>query len=728
MNQKIGDLGIEALEAVPWGTHICQFYETKRDLIEILVSYFKDGLKNNQYCLWVVSEPLVEKDAKEAMKKAVPNFDLYLETAQMEIIPLNEFYVRGGSFDMESALNDWILKLDRASARGYDGVRISFNSNVHGQKSRRDITDNESMIQGIIGKNRIQVICTYPLEKCGSSEVIDIVSQHQLALVRREGLWKSVENTMCIQMLEELKESELRYKRLVLGLPDIVWSRSTKRGIIFVSDRVEEILGCSPDYLYRHPHLWTTSIHPDDQNRVSRAIRDFEAGKDLDVEYRIKDCSGNWMWFHDRSIGKRQEAEEMIIEGISTDITKRKLAEQKLRESKENLAEAQKVAHVGSWEWNMIEDKLSWSDEAYRQFGLMPDEITPDYATFESFIHPEDLEYVSRRIELAKAGKKPYSVEARMIRKDGTEWIMHAHGTVHRDKDGRAVKFIGTTQDITERKQAEKKLRESEEKYRQLFSTVPDSIILFDAETKGFIDVNDACVDLYGHSKEEFMKIRLTDITAEPEETLIAIGETLDKKLIRIPIRYHKKKDTKEFPVEISASSFIFNDRPVVCGVIRDITERKKEEKRLRESELQLQEQKLALEQKNIALKEIIAQVEAEKRKISDTIMTNVDIIIRPILKKLRANKSIAKYADLIEHHMDGLVSSYGGFITRKTFRLSPREIEICNLVKSGLSSKDISHLLNISFRTVEKHRENIRHKLALSNKEINLTSYLREV
>ncbi len=160
----------------------------------------------------------------------------------------------------------------------------------------------------------------------------------------------------------------------------------------------------------------------------------------------------------------------------------------------------------------------------------------------------------------------------------------------------------------------------------------------------------------------------------------------------------------------------------------REIAERKKVEQELKESESKLQKQKLALEQKNIALREIIAQIEVEKRKIKNDIETNINVVVSPILKKLVIEKNPLKYVDLLQHHLRGLTSTFGTKITEKNLNLTPREIEICNMIKGGLTSKDISNLLSISFRTVEKHRRNIRQKIGISNKNINLTSYLHNL
>jgi two-component system response regulator AtoC len=128
-------------------------------------------------------------------------------------------------------------------------------------------------------------------------------------------------------------------------------------------------------------------------------------------------------------------------------------------------------------------------------------------------------------------------------------------------------------------------LTETKEAYRRFFNTTSDAIMIFDAETKQFIDVNDAALHLYGYSKEEFLSLRQPDITDDPEKSDESIKQTLAGEITRIPLRYHKKKDGRIFPVEISAGVFDFGSRRVMCGVIRDITERMHAEEALRQSE-----------------------------------------------------------------------------------------------------------------------------------------------
>jgi PAS domain S-box-containing protein len=185
----------------------------------------------------------------------------------------------------------------------------------------------------------------------------------------------------------------------------------------------------------------------------------------------------------------------------------------------------------------------------------------------------------------------------RKIIRDGSDTFE----TKHRAKTGqirdvlvtsRAVSIGGRDfalaiwRDMTERKRSEQAVRESEAKYRQLFATVSDAIVVFDAETLQFVDVNDAALQLYGYSKDEFLKLEHPAITVEAERSRDSIARALAGELDRIPLRYHKKKGGTVFPVEISVSEFTLQARRVLCGVIRDITERKRAEDVLRRQAL----------------------------------------------------------------------------------------------------------------------------------------------
>src|ERR1700730_17114518 len=120
--------GIDPVGDMPWGTNFCHFYETKDDLLDTLVPFFKCGLEDGEFCVWVVSEPLTEDDAWHALGRAVPGMARYLLDRSIEIFPAREWYLGGGKFDLQRVTSAWNEKLARALGKGYPGMRVSGNT------------------------------------------------------------------------------------------------------------------------------------------------------------------------------------------------------------------------------------------------------------------------------------------------------------------------------------------------------------------------------------------------------------------------------------------------------------------------------------------------------------------------------------------------------------------------------------------------------------------------
>ena len=128
MNGETRKTAIDIIADVPWGTHLCQFYQTKEDLTDILVPYFQAGLKHNEFCMWITSEPLNVEDAKRALKKEVKNLDDYIKRGQIEILDYRQWYTKPGYFDSDKVLGGWIEKEKQALEKGFHGLRLSGNT------------------------------------------------------------------------------------------------------------------------------------------------------------------------------------------------------------------------------------------------------------------------------------------------------------------------------------------------------------------------------------------------------------------------------------------------------------------------------------------------------------------------------------------------------------------------------------------------------------------------
>jgi hypothetical protein len=185
--------GIALVGDLPWGTHFCQFYTTKADMIEIVVPYFRAGLETNEMCVWVTSDFLTTDDALEALSRDVPGFSSYLAKGQIEILPYTDFYLKGGSFDLNRTLDMWMAKHDEALSRGFAGLRVTGNPYwIDNKKDWDDFAAYEAAINRVIGGTKLLVLCTYSLLKCGVVEILDVVKNHEFALAMNQGRWQVV--------------------------------------------------------------------------------------------------------------------------------------------------------------------------------------------------------------------------------------------------------------------------------------------------------------------------------------------------------------------------------------------------------------------------------------------------------------------------------------------------------------------------------------------------------
>lgn len=187
--------GIALVRDLPWGTHFCQFYKTRRDLLDIVLPYFKAGMEGNELCVWITSDFIPADEAWKELHNNIPDFGRYREKGQMEIYPYTEWYLKGGDFDLQRTLNMWMEKHEEALAKGFQGLRVSGNPYwIDNKKDWDDFTCYEAEINKVIGGTRMLVLCTYSLEKCGAAEILDVIKNHEFALAINRGEWQIVRN------------------------------------------------------------------------------------------------------------------------------------------------------------------------------------------------------------------------------------------------------------------------------------------------------------------------------------------------------------------------------------------------------------------------------------------------------------------------------------------------------------------------------------------------------
>jgi PAS domain S-box-containing protein len=200
--------GIDVLGDIPWGSHFCVFYETERDLLDVLVPFFKAGLESNEFNLWVISNPYLatREEAVAALEQAIPDVRSLLKNGCLEILSETDWYVGENDFSLERLLNAWNEKIAGALAHGFDGIRASGDLSWLEQKYWNDFYTYEKHLHDIIAGQPAIILCAYPLSKFRGAEVLDIVQAHQFAISRRQGGWEFIESPTLVEAAGEKKK------------------------------------------------------------------------------------------------------------------------------------------------------------------------------------------------------------------------------------------------------------------------------------------------------------------------------------------------------------------------------------------------------------------------------------------------------------------------------------------------------------------------------------------
>jgi len=445
MGDKLRNSGIDVIGSVPWGTHFCQFYKTKQDLIDILVPYFKAGLESNEFCMWVTSEPLMVAEAQEAMRGAVKDFDEYLRRGQIEIIPYNEWYLLGDTFSDDRVLRGWVSKLEQALARGYSGLRLTGNTFWLERNHWQAFTEYEAKVNDVIGKYRMLAICTYCLDKCDGTAVIDVVKNHQFALVKQEGKWDIIESTIYKQAKTALLESEQDMNRAQAVAHTGSWRLDVRHNQLLWSDETHRIFGI-PKGAPMTYEAFLASVHPEDREYVDRRWTAALRGEPYDIDHRI--IVGNEVrWVHEKA-ELEFDPEGLLKGGFGTvqDITERKRIENELRVKDFAVASAMSGIAIVDMDGNVTYANLAclgmWDYEEEEVIGKRAIAFFADRNEAESALK-------------AILEEEAWQGEIKAKRRDGSTFDVQVSANLVADADGEPICMMASFVDITERKKLE---------------------------------------------------------------------------------------------------------------------------------------------------------------------------------------------------------------------------------------------------------------------------------
>ncbi len=458
-----------------------------------------------------------------------------------------------------------------------------------------------------------------------------------------------------------------------------------------------------------------------------------------EVEHVFSNIGHKIMLLNARRIIQKESGSQIILLAIE-DITERREIENGLEKARKELA-ATKISEDEALEYaesiiNTVREPLIALDQDlrvvkvsrsfYEFFKVKPEEtmgqliydlgnkqwdipklrelletVLPEKTTFDNYEVEHDFATIGRRIML---------LNARQIKR---VW-------------GKERVILLAIEDITERKRLEILLSESEERYRRLFETANDGILLLEKSEGNITHANPAVTAMLGYSKEECIGNKLQDIGFTHDMgDFQEIMHTLD----RSGIIYYD-----DVPIKTKAGQIFYVDiylvdraRLVQCN-IRDITERKQAEEALRKSERELKSKTENLEEVNAALNVLLKRVEAGRIELEEKILSNIRELVLPNidrLKKTQLSDHQASYLMVIETNLDNITSSFLYHLKMRYLNLTHREVQVASLVKEGKSTKEIAELLNIAIKTVVFHRNSLRNKLGLKNQKANLQAHL---
>jgi DNA-binding NarL/FixJ family response regulator len=176
-----------------WGTHLCMFFRTTEDLFEALTPYFKAGLEDGEYCIWVVSGRVTKERAIAALRRAMPDLDRYLANGSLNIIPADKWYLQGGRLDQQRVIRGWHERLRQAAARGYTGLRASGTAAwLQTRAEWREFLEYEAALHDAMRGRRMIMLCTYALATSGATDMLEIARRHHVTLARRHGAWEAL--------------------------------------------------------------------------------------------------------------------------------------------------------------------------------------------------------------------------------------------------------------------------------------------------------------------------------------------------------------------------------------------------------------------------------------------------------------------------------------------------------------------------------------------------------
>ncbi len=352
MATRLRSSGLDVLGDMPWGTHFCQFYETKQDLLDISVPYLRAGVDHHELGLWIAFPPVSEEEARAALQGGSLDGDQPAGSGNVEIVSASQWFLTNGSLDLERAFNGFRAKVGEALAQGYEGLRVAGNDRPLSEQAWGDYVAYEKDLNEQMRNLRMIALCSYPVRTISAASLLDIARVHRFALAKRQGSWELLETpelklakTEIIRLntelerrvaerTRELEASQEELRSLFAAMTDLV-------AVIDGEGRFMKVAPTSAVVAYLPPgDPIGKTVHEvlsaDLAGQVLEAVREVLAtGRPLTLQYRLS-VDSKETWFE----GRASALTESTVFWIVRDVTGRKQATESLEQTLKQLGDA----------------------------------------------------------------------------------------------------------------------------------------------------------------------------------------------------------------------------------------------------------------------------------------------------------------------------------------------------------------------------------------------------
>jgi len=534
---------------------------------------------------------------------------------------------------------------------------------------------------------------------------------------------KTVEHKQLEEMLQESKE---KWRSLAETAPCVILTVQRDGTIQFLNRPVgnympEDTIGTK---------VWDY-VPPNHHSVMRKAIEHvFKTG--LPTGYKILGAGLEGpasTWYMTQLGPILKDGKVTAVTMVSVDITEIKKVHEELRES-EAQKEAILDASVDRIRLSDTDMKIIWANQTHqRELNMDPEELIGQQC-YTVFVKRDTPCSECPSIKAIKSGQIEHSVLTRpsLKNKEKTTYL-NSYAVPLKNESGDIESLIQITRNITEQVQAEKELEKSEEKYRTLFEDSRDAVYITTREGK-VIGTNQSFLDLFCITKDELPDLNVQQLYVHPvdrsrfQKQIEKNGSVKD---FEVKL---KKKDGTAMDCLLTSTVWQDSDGSILGyhGIIRDITERKKTERALREREKELKIQATNLKEMVTALRVLLKQRDEDKTELEEKLLSNVKELVVPFLAKVKKTPLDYKqfaYIDILESNLNDITSPFLHNLSTKYINLTPKEIRVAYLIKEGKTTKEIGEMMAVSPRTIETHRKNIRRKLGIEKKKGNLRSRL---